>query len=94
MRFEWDLRKDRSNRAKHGVGFQVAEEVFEDPFVVSSVDESSGTEERWLTLGMVSGRTLFVVIHTMADIDGEMVIRIISVRKATRHERTRYERGT
>lgn len=91
MRFEWDIRTNQSNRAKHGVGFQVAEEVFEDPFLVNSVDESSGTEERWLTLGMVSLRTLFVVVHTLADIDGEMVIRIISVRKATRHERTRYE---
>lgn len=94
MRFEWDIRKNRINRAKHGLGFETAEEVFNDPFLVSSIDDSSETEERWITLGTVYGKSLFFVVHTTREFDGEIIIRIISVRKATRHERTRYERGT
>lgn len=94
MRFEWDIGKNRSNRAKHGVGFETAEEVFKDSLLVTTIDHSSDTEERWLALGRVSGKALFFVVHTAKEFDGEIIIRIISVRKATRHERTRYERGT
>lgn len=93
MRFEWDELKNRSNLAKHGVNFHTAEQVFHDPFLFSKVDDSIEVEERWLSVGTVSGRVLFIV-HTYEELSGETLVRIISARKATRHERTDYERGT
>lgn len=94
MRFEWDIRKNRSNRVRHRVGFETAEEVFNDPFPVSGIDDLSGTEERWLSLRTVFGNALFFVVHTAQELDGEVIIRIITVGKATPHEGTRYERET
>ena len=93
MRFEWDERKARANRAKHGVSFDLAREAFDDPFHRSRQDRHEQVEERWQTLGTVSPDVLLLVAHTHADRDGEEVIRVISVRKATARERRRYEEG-
>lgn len=94
MRFEWDEHKDRGNLAKHGVSFEVAKLVFNDPNGLSLLDrESAAREERWLTLGSVAGMAVLLVVHTVyEDSDGEEIIRIISARKATAHERARYLR--
>lgn len=94
MRFEWDLRKSQANHAKHRVSFDLAELIFYDPFCVVFPNRIVEGEERWHAIGTVpAGRTLYVV-HTIREEDGDAVIRIISARKATSHERRRYEEAT
>lgn len=94
MRFEWDVDKERINRAKHGTSFSTARQVFDDPLLVSSIDDRSELEERWITIGTISGDELVAVVHTYRELNGETAIRIISARKASRNERKHYERGT
>ena len=47
-------------------------------------------EQRWKTIGQVHGRYLLIAVHTFEE-DGEDLIRIISAREATAHERRDYE---
>ena len=91
--FEWDPRKARSNRTKHGIGFEVAASIFDDKRQISIIDDGHGrAEERWLTLGRASDGKILVVVHTFHEpIPGEVIIRIISARPATRREREQYE---
>jgi uncharacterized DUF497 family protein len=50
--FEWDAAKDRVNRAKHGVGFELAQNVFLDPWRVIAEDlDHSGGEARYFCFG-------------------------------------------
>ena len=92
MRFEWDTNKDRTNQAKHGVSFDTAQLVFDDPHHLSVQDRDVGREERWQTVGLVGGVVVLLVAHTYrGDEGGVEVVRIISARKATSHERRRYE---
>ncbi len=94
IKFEWDAAKNRSNRRKHGVGFEEAGLVFLDPFQISVLERTVGREQRWQTIGAVAGVLLLVVVHTVriesAD-PGAEIIRIISARRADRTERRRYE---
>ena len=85
--FEWDEAKPETNLDKHGVDFLDAIHVFRDPLLKVEIDrrEDYG-EERYRAIGAVYGR-LLVVVYTE---HGETV-RVISARKATRHERRRYE---
>jgi uncharacterized protein len=91
VRIERDERKNRANCRKHGVSFELAQEVFDDPLALSKLDRVEAGEERRHTLGMVGGIVLLLVSHTVRDDKGEEVIRIISARKATAHERRHYE---
>lgn len=93
MRFEWDEAKNTANRRKHNVSFEVAREVFDDPFARSTLDRIEQGEQRWQTVGQVGGAILLLVAHTWRDDDGNEVIRIISARRATKKERREYERG-
>jgi uncharacterized protein len=88
LKFEWDQRKDASNRAKHGVAFEAAKEVFADANALTDLDYSEPTEERWRIIGRAQDGVLFVVF-TERDDD---VIRVISARRANRHEQDRYYR--
>jgi uncharacterized DUF497 family protein len=90
MRFEWDENKNRENRKKHGVSFEIAMEVFDDPFSLTSHDRIVEGEERLWTLGRVEDLNILVVVHTVVD-ERDEVIRIISARKATPRERAFYE---
>lgn len=92
IRFEWDPAKAAANVVKHGISFELAAQVFSDPFALSVQDRTEDGEYRWQTLGMVNGWVLLLVAHTIRDeIDGTELIRIISARRATRAERKRYE---
>jgi uncharacterized DUF497 family protein len=93
LRWTWDGEKNRRNRRAHGLSFETAQLVFDDPLAASRPDHSAN-EERWQTVGMIGGVTVFVV-HTWPEPDssGEDVGRIISARKATAHERRTYEEG-
>jgi hypothetical protein len=92
MQFDWDAGKNFSNLRKHGVDFEEAKTVFDDPLAVSIVDdEHSIGEERWLTIGISSHGQLLVVAHTYVSQNGGEVIRIINARRPTIHERRKYE---
>ena len=93
MRFDWDETKDAANLRKHGVGFEAASLVFDDPLHLSAQDREVDGEERWQTIGMAGGVLLLLVAHTFEDEDEEEVVRIISARKANAQERRRYEDG-
>ena len=93
MRFEWDEEKNRRNKAKHEIPFELACEVFGDPLAAGVRDRVVAGEERWQTIGSVNG-LLLLVVHTYRLRGGEDDIRIISARKANRRERKIYEEGT
>ena len=91
--FEWDEAKARSNLKKHGVAFEQAAKVFEDPFAISVFDEAhSADEERWYTLGMSASVGLLVVHHTFRGVERSARVRVISSRKASRAEASQYRR--
>jgi uncharacterized protein len=68
LRFDWDERKNKANRAKHGVWFEEAQSVFDDPRALLFCDpDHSEEEERFILLGVSSaGRTL-VVVHCFRE---------------------------
>jgi uncharacterized DUF497 family protein len=86
-RFEWDDQKAESNLSKHGVSFNKATAVFEDPFSVTfnDLDHSFG-ELREITYGSTLFNEVLVVSHTAR---GER-IRIISARHADKAERRKF----
>jgi len=90
MEFEWDPKKSEVNRRKHGVSFHDAATVFADPLAITFADpDHSRGEHRFLTFGHSKLGYLLVVVHT----ERHGKTRIISARRATRHERTIYENG-
>lgn len=94
MHWIWNEAKNRSNKLKHGLSFEIAQLIFDDPLAMSRRDPYPN-EERWQTLGFVNYVIIFVV-HTSPKYNpqnGEEVGRIISARKATKHERRAYEEG-
>jgi uncharacterized protein len=87
--FEWDATKAASNLKKHGVSFEEAQSVFYDEFAVQFFDnDHSENEERFLMLGMSVNVNILLVCH--CERESGSVIRIISARKATKHEQTFY----
>lgn len=91
----WDDGKNASNLAKHGVSFEAAQRVFDDPMHLSRQHRSENGELRWPTIGLVADCVLLLVAHTWLDQDdGTEHIRIISARRATKIERKVYEKGT
>jgi uncharacterized DUF497 family protein len=80
----WDPKKDRANRAKHGLGFDEVQALFEgdSDYLVIYDAEHSDDEDRFLAIGPIS-RGVVVVAHAEPVDD---VIRIISARMATRAE--------
>ena len=91
MRLTWDERKNRSNAAKHGISFETAAHVFNDPQAQSRLERIVEGEERWQTIGSVGGMLILLIAHTWQEEDGEKSIQIISARKATARERKLYE---
>jgi hypothetical protein len=90
LKFEWDARKDASNRRKHQISFEDALSVFADPKALTFDDiEHSDFEDRSLTFGLSSGGTLLVVVHAERD----DAVRLISARRATKHEKRIYQEG-
>ena len=88
MKFEWDSRKAQQNLLDHEISFEEATTVFGDLLAgtIPDPDHSSG-EVRFLTIGLISNGRLIVVSH----IEEGDIIRIISARQATTHERKQYE---
>ena len=92
LRFDWDEKKNRANRKKHGVWFEEAVQVFNDARAILFFDEEhSNGEDRFLLLGLsASGRAL-VVSH--CEREPGPIIRVISARKAKPKEVRCYEEG-
>ena len=88
MEFAWDERKNRINKRKHGVSFETAIAVFDDPYHLTRQDREVDGEPRWQTIGMVHGIHVLLVAHTVDE--DEDRIRILSARKETRRERSLY----
>jgi hypothetical protein len=93
MRFLWDEKKSRANLAKHRISIETAAIVFEDPHSITRFDRIKDGEERWQTIGVAGGMAVLLLAHADFEESGEEVVRIISARKATAHERKIYEEG-
>ncbi|TIO75419.1 MAG: BrnT family toxin [Mesorhizobium sp.] len=91
MQFEWDPEKARRNIAKHGVAFDLAQKVFDDPLHLLVPDRFEDGEQRWHAIGMVGTQVILLVVHTYPDFADEERVRIVGARKATPRERKRYE---
>jgi hypothetical protein len=94
MHWTWDPHKAAANRVRHGLSFETAVAVFDDPLHASKPDPHPNGD-RWHTVGLV-GPVLLLVVHTWPEDsdEGEPVGRIISARKATARERKAYEEGS
>ena len=92
MRFTWDRTKSERNRRVHGVSFETAAEVFDDPHHVvgdSCFMESAG-EQRYQVIGMTRNLVLLLVVFADRSQPDVEVIRIISARKAVDYEESIY----
>jgi uncharacterized protein len=90
VQYEWDDEKAALNLRKHGVDFLDAIAALEDPNRAEEIDaQFDYGEERIQVIGIAHGTVLFVVV----TFRGEDTFRIISARKATRHEQDRYYAG-
>jgi uncharacterized DUF497 family protein len=90
--FEWNSSKATVNLRKHQVSFEEAKTVFYDELAVQFFDDDhSGSEDRFLLLGMSMHMKLLIVCHCEREDGG--VIRIISARKATKRESAFYGGG-
>lgn len=88
MDYSWNPDKARRNVKKHGVSFDEAASAFGDPLAYTFADpDHSFGEQRWLTFGRAGTGRILVVSHMEAG----GTIRIISARKATRHELQIYQ---
>jgi len=90
MECEWDERKAAANLAKHGVSFEEATTVFDDPLYVDFYDPDHSSEEhRYIIIGKSRLGRLLLVSYT----ERGHVTRLISAREVTRSEREAYEEG-
>lgn len=90
LKFEWDAKKAVSNKRKHDVTFEEASTVLSDLLTITILDPlRSGNEKRLVTIGRSDKHRVLVVVHT----EREELIRLISARPATAHEKKRYEEG-
>ena len=88
MRVVWDERKADLNARNHGVTFEEAATVFSDPLAL--IIEDVGHPENARIIGESEALRILLVVFVERDED---VLRLISARRATRHERRRYEEG-
>ncbi len=85
MNFEWDDTKRKSNIKKHGIDFINAQMIFAGYTLTIEDDRYDYGEEHFITFGILDGRVV-VVVHT----ETENLMRIISIRKATKYEEKAY----
>jgi uncharacterized protein len=87
VRFVWDAPKNDTNVRKHGLDFADAPRIFDGPMPVARDDREDYSEDRWIGIGFLAMRAV-VVVFSEPDAG---TIRVISLRKASRHERERFE---
>lgn len=86
MRFDWNEAKARSNKAKHGIDFETAEDLFTDPLILEDHAHSEH-EQRFIAIGFDAKGRLLSVVFVKPDPE---IVRIISARKATTQEADLY----
>ena len=92
LRFEWDPAKARTNERKHGVSFEDAIHVFDDPHALFELDRADESGElRWHAIGLIAEVMVVLVAHTVREEAEDEIVRLISARRATPQERKRYE---
>ena len=92
LKFNWDKSKAALNKKKHGVSFEEAVTVFYDDHALEYFDpDHSENDDRFIMLGMSFKARILVVCHCVRE--DASVIRIISARKATKHENRTYREG-
>lgn len=92
MQFEWDTAKNAANLRKHGISFEEAIKIFDDPDYRSEQDQIQNGEQRWQSFGHIGPVLLVMVAHLWTDSDGAEIVRVISARYATPKERRNYDR--
>ena len=91
-RFISDPAKNREILRKHGVRFETASLVFDDPWILSRKDLShDDAEERYNAVGEIAAGTVLFVVFTVREQDEVEAIRLISARGASAHEKRSYE---
>ena len=86
MIFEYDEQKSSINKSKHGIDFQEAQKLWEDPYSFELPSPHSEDEDRFLVLGQIKSKN-YTAIITYRNKN----IRIISVRRSREKERKFYE---
>ncbi len=91
--FEWDENKGKSNFRKHKISFAEGESAFDDRFLITFPDDfHSQKEERLISIGLSNQNRILLIVHTeFSEKADEILIRIISCRKATALERETYD---
>jgi len=90
MRFTWHPAKAERNEQRHGISFEMAQEIFSDPFHVIVENDFVDDEQRYLAIGRSGNQTLIALVFVDRSKSDTIVIRIISARKATAYEETLY----
>jgi len=88
MKFIWDTEKNFVNINKHGIDFSDAIEMFNFPMLTSIDLRKDYGEERWVGIGFLKG---IIAIIVFTEDDDKNIIRIISVRKATKNESKKFK---
>jgi uncharacterized protein len=93
FQYEWDKIKAATNLHKHGVSFELASTIFNDPQLLTVGDlEHSEAEERWFSIGLASNGAILSIVYLWSESDPATTkIRLISAREATREEKRSYE---
>ncbi|MEX2264295.1 MAG: BrnT family toxin [Bryobacteraceae bacterium] len=93
FQFEWDEVKAVANLRKHGVSFELASTVFNDPRLLTVADlEHSKIDERWFSIGWASNGAMLSVVYLWSEVDPATTkIRLISAREATQTEICHYK---
>lgn len=87
MKLEWDEDKNKENLRKHGFDFGDAWEIFEAPLLTALDIRADYGEDRWIGIGWLGNRIVVVTFSPR----GTDTIRIISLRRALKHERKKFE---
>jgi uncharacterized DUF497 family protein len=88
MQFEWDEKKNEANQRTHGIDFKHISEIFNGPMIINIDDRFPHDEERYIGIGFLRN-----IIAVVAFVEKEEdVIRIISARKANKHESKSFEK--
>ena len=89
VKFQWDENKNDQNIAKHGIDFQDVVEMFSHPMLTQLDTRHDYREDRWIGIGLLKN---IVAVTVFIEWEDEETIRIISARKATRHENKEYHK--
>lgn len=89
VKFEWDENKNRINIKKHGVDFADVVEIFDHPMLTALDERADYGEDRWIGLGAMKAIAVVVVYIEKR----ENIVRIVSARKATKHEEKKYHQA-